>query len=164
LVITRIGGYWDISHSLFRSTPSSLPVKFIAGGIFASDFFDPLEPIASEIPEIGSLIHLTPLRRQASGIEFANIFHLFTKAQQDDLAQRIAAFIQPEQGSIIFGGNVGASTPGIYVGDRWFHSPESPKALQTQVLGKDRAGYLAWWRLSTLNELPIFSSRASLGT
>ena len=73
--------FWSVGHKLFKSTPETFPVKFIAGDIFDEAFLE-TAPVttrtpASPPPALPSLNALTPLHGRLSAIHASSFFHLF---------------------------------------------------------------------------------------
>ncbi|EKM48875.1 uncharacterized protein PHACADRAFT_266025 [Phanerochaete carnosa HHB-10118-sp] len=146
--------FWDIGHKVFKSTPESFPVKFIAGDAFDDSFLAYGGPIAtpaagSEQPtDLSALTSLTPLRGKLSVIYASSLFHLFGEEQQSELAHRLGSLLSPTSGSFIFGAHLGKPEKGLFLenirpnipeGVRMFcHSPESWKALWEEVLGEGK--------------------------
>jgi hypothetical protein len=126
-------GLWDFGLQLFNSTPRTFPVAFVEGDIFDSATFDMKSTLST--PEVPSLLSLgnslTALRNHLSAIHISMVFHLFLEDKQLELAQRLAALLSPQPGSIIFGRHVGLPVAGIHTRNasatlRMFcHSPES---------------------------------------
>jgi hypothetical protein len=125
--------YWDLGHQLFRSTPESFPVAFLAGDALDPDFLA-LQPLPSEAPQsaapdLHSLTSLNGLNGRLSAIHSASLFHLFSEEKQLLLARKLAALLAPRPGSIIFGCHGAQPTKGYVLataGRHMFcHSPES---------------------------------------
>ena len=128
-----------MGHKLFKSTPESFPVPFIAGDAFDPQFLAP-SPILSvlptaPLPRLNTLTSLTPLVGCISAIHASAFFHLFSEEKQLDMAKRLASLLSSEPGSMIFGGHVGLPEKGhrdrknshqIFM---FCHSPESWKDL-----------------------------------
>ncbi len=112
--------FWDIGHQLFRSTPESFPVHFVAGDILDPSFVSPRDPVYDDespsvdanvsIPELRSL---TPLLGRVSFIHTASLFHLFSEADQLVVAKRFASLLSPALGSMIFGWHAGRLVKGF---------------------------------------------------
>ncbi|KAJ7158914.1 hypothetical protein C8R46DRAFT_809982, partial [Mycena filopes] len=125
--------FWDLGHKLFRSTPESFPVTFLAGDAFDAQFLtlqspatEALDPIA---PDLSSLKSLNDLRGHLSAIHSASLFHLFSEPDQLQLARKLAGLLSPLPGSIIFGCHGAQPTKGPTLGSRgrhmFCHSPDS---------------------------------------
>ncbi|KAF9007611.1 hypothetical protein BDQ17DRAFT_1238084 [Cyathus striatus] len=129
--------FWDYGHELFRSTPDTFPVTFVAGDVFDSATINPREPFydepSSERPDIKTLKSLTPLQGHISVVHASSFFHLFNEEKQLELARQVASLLSPSPGSVIFGshggrpvkgyrieGNASTSSPNMF-----FHSPQS---------------------------------------
>ncbi|KAJ7637600.1 hypothetical protein DFH06DRAFT_1002399 [Mycena polygramma] len=128
--------FWNLGHELFRSTPESFPVVFVAGDALDPDVLA-LQPLLTEAPQsaldLRSLTSLSGLHGRLSAIHSASLFHLFSEENQLLLARKLAALLTPRPGSIIFGCHGAQPTKG-YVpgtdGKRMFcHSPESWRAM-----------------------------------
>ncbi|KAF7330378.1 hypothetical protein MVEN_02476200 [Mycena venus] len=125
--------FWDLGHQLFRSTPDSFPVVFLAGDAFDSNFLSlqPLlkEPPQSPAPDLHSLTSLSGLHGRLSAIHSASLFHLFSEDGQLQLARKLASLLVPRPGSIIFGCHGAQPTKGYVLGSKgkqmFCHSPES---------------------------------------
>jgi len=132
--------FWQLGHELYRTTPETFPVPFVAGDAFDPDFLKPVPPFAappaSPRPDLRSLTSLTPLLGHVSAIHAFAFFHLFEEEEQLKLARSVAGLLSPEPGSMIFGGHGGRPEKGHRVegGPRrgrymFCHSPESWKEL-----------------------------------
>ncbi|KAJ6579940.1 hypothetical protein DFH09DRAFT_1029875 [Mycena vulgaris] len=128
--------FWGLGHELFRSTPESFPVVFVAGDAFDPDFLAPptqepqSEPVsATSGLDLRAVKSLNALRGRLSAIHSASLFHLFSEAQQLELARRLAGLLSPRAGSMIFGCHGAHPTKGYTLsaaGKHMFcHSPES---------------------------------------
>ncbi|KAJ6495320.1 hypothetical protein C8R45DRAFT_1133756 [Mycena sanguinolenta] len=129
--------FWNLGHELFRSTPKTFPVAFLAGDAFDNNFLAlyPLldAPLTSAAPDPKALTSLGGLRARLSAIHSASVFHLFNEADQLLLARKLAGLLLPRSGSIIFGCHGGQPTNGyvsVVPGQQMFcHSPESWRDL-----------------------------------
>ncbi|KAJ7844379.1 hypothetical protein B0H14DRAFT_2776702 [Mycena olivaceomarginata] len=125
--------FWDLGHQLFRSTPESFPVAFLAGDAFDPAFLalEPMlkEPSPSAAPDLHSLTSLNALHGRLSAIHSASLFHLFSEAAQLQLARKLAGLLLPRPGSVIFGCHGAQPTKGYVLGtngrNMFCHSPES---------------------------------------
>ncbi|TDL28238.1 hypothetical protein BD410DRAFT_782209 [Rickenella mellea] len=124
--------FWDLGHKLFKSTPESFPVPFLAGDIFDPAHLAPsppsTKPPLGPAPDLKTLTSLTHLHGRISAIHASAFFHLFDEAHQLQVARQLAALLSPEPGSLIFGQHVGALQMG-FRRKMFCHSPESWKAL-----------------------------------
>ncbi|KZS95907.1 hypothetical protein SISNIDRAFT_451556 [Sistotremastrum niveocremeum HHB9708] len=106
-------GFWDLGHELFKSTPETFDVPFIAGDVFSDTLIAPAEPAYEPVtganPPLKSLTSLNPLIHRISVIHASAFFHLFDEQQQFTIAQRLAGLLSPEPGSIIFGSHIGSA-------------------------------------------------------
>ncbi|EMD41570.1 hypothetical protein CERSUDRAFT_110118 [Gelatoporia subvermispora B] len=132
--------FWQIGLELYRSTPETFPVPFVAGDAFDTTFLAPVAPFTAPPPaprpDLRTLTTLTPLLGHVSFIHAFALFHLFDEAKQAQLARALAGLLSPEPGSMIFGGHSGRPEKGLCTeaGTRrgWYmfcHSPESWKEL-----------------------------------
>ncbi|KZT67618.1 hypothetical protein DAEQUDRAFT_713142 [Daedalea quercina L-15889] len=137
--------FWELGHKLFKDTPETFPVPFIAGDALSPAFLQPSPPAYSPPstppPDHASLKEagtLTPLLGHVSAIHASSFFHLFNEAQQATLARAVAGLLSPEPGSVIFGSHGGRSKKGLRgevaqglwrTEPMWCHDPESWKAL-----------------------------------
>jgi len=123
------GGFWDVGHKLFRTTPENYPAKFLAGDTFDDAHLCPTAPIPSgPPPSVASVKTLTELRGHVSVIHASSFFHLFSEELQLELAKRLASLLDTRPGSIIFGSNAGTPVKGQREGMlsmSFSHSPES---------------------------------------
>jgi hypothetical protein len=132
-----IAGFWDFGHLLFKSTPETFPVAFVAGDVFDPALIAPRVPFyegpETPRPVLVSLTSLTPLQGHVSAIYAASFFHLFDEAKQLEVGRRIASLLSPIPGSVIFGSHGGLPEKGMrYEEGRnnipvkmFCHSPES---------------------------------------
>lgn len=138
LSLRNLTGFWNLGHELFRSTPETFAVAFLAGDALDPTFIEPAEPLASPsevvgpAPSLASLTSLTPLRGHVSAIHISSVFHLFFEPQQLQLARVLAGLLSPVPGSVIFGSHGGMRSKGFNEGSfcsgghhMFCHSPES---------------------------------------
>ena len=113
--------FWEVGHKVFKSTPETFPVKFIAGDVFDQSFLASGHSAVTETSadepavDITTVTSLTPLRGKISGIHASSFFHLFNEQQQAELAQRLASLLSPEPGSVIFGAHSGMPEKGLRI-------------------------------------------------
>ncbi|KAJ7489410.1 hypothetical protein FB451DRAFT_1390562 [Mycena latifolia] len=135
---------WTLGHELFRSTPDTCPIAFLAGDAFDPDFLEPAAPATSPpevpAPPLASLTRLTQLRGNVTAIHVSALFHLFSEPKQLQLTHALAGLLSPLPGSVIFGSQVGRRAKGIREevvysgGHRMFcHSPDSWLAMWEKV-------------------------------
>ena len=114
---------------MFRTTPETFPVKFLAGDAFDDAHLSLTAAIRSgPPPPVASVDTLTELRGHISVIHASSLFHLFDEEKQFELAKRLAALLDPRPGSTIFGSHGAMPVKGYREGKfrRMFcHSPES---------------------------------------
>jgi len=141
--------FWNLGHKLFRSSPASFPVPFVAGDIFDTAFVAPASAVTSSLsestppPEIQGLTSLTSLRGHVSAIHVSAVFHLFDEARQSDLAHRLGSLLSPDPGSVILGMHAGLPKKGWRPreevrddrAEMFCHDPESFTALWEEVFG-----------------------------
>ncbi|KAF4596469.1 hypothetical protein EYR40_007833 [Pleurotus pulmonarius] len=110
-------GFWDAGHELFKTTPESFPAKFIPGDVFDPAHLAPcepfLEPPSTPVPDISSLISLTPLQGHISAIHVSTFFHLFNEDQQQQACKAVASLLSPKPGSTIFGSHIALPNKGF---------------------------------------------------
>ncbi|KAI0066449.1 hypothetical protein BV25DRAFT_1796896 [Artomyces pyxidatus] len=130
------GEFWDIGHKLFRDTPETLPVTFVAGDAFYAGHleavppFTALAPPTTPSPDLRTLTSLNPLRGHVSAVNAISFFHLFSEGRQLRLAHALAGLLSPEPGSMLFGQQIGLPEKGTTAWKGLFcHSPESWKEL-----------------------------------
>jgi len=124
-----IAEFWDLGHTLFRTTPETYPVKFLAGDVFDDAHLLPTtsRPFGPPLP-VGSVDSLTELQGCVSVIYASSFFHLFSEEKQFEACKRLAALLDPRPGSIIFGSHgatpVKGQRPEVFT-KTFCHSPES---------------------------------------
>ena len=114
---------------MFRTTPETYPVKFLAGDVFDDAHLSPTAQVPSDPPSpVASVNTLTELRGHISVIHASSLFHLFNEEKQFELGKRLAALLDPRPGSIIFGSHgampVKGHRPGTFT-KMFCHSAES---------------------------------------
>lgn len=116
LYITEL---WDIGYTIYKDSPETFPVPFIAGDAFSPSHLDVAPPWtalpSSPAPDLKNLTSLNPLRGHVSAIHASSLFHLFTEENQARLAARLAGLLSHEAGSMIFGQHVGQPVTGTRV-------------------------------------------------
>ena len=114
---------------MFRTTPETFPLKFLAGDAFDDAHLSPTAPVPSgPPPPVASVNTLTELRGHISVIHASGLFHLFSEEKQFELGKRLAALLDLRPGSIIFGSHVGMPVKGQRQGNgpkMFCHCPES---------------------------------------
>lgn len=143
--------FWQLGHRLFKTTPESFTVPFVAGDAFDSAFLKPAAPIYTPLdtlpPALSEVKTLTELRGHISAIHASALFHLFDEERQFALAHSLAGLLAPHPGAMIFGSHGGAlnkgpayGTPGtggkLYT--MFCHSPESWKELWESFFEPDK--------------------------
>jgi len=128
--------FWDAGHKLFKSTPETFPVPFIAGDAFDPAHLDIVPPFTittpptTLVPTLSTLTSLNPLRGHISAIHASSFFHLFQEEGQLHLARALAGLLSPEPNSMIFGLHGGGLVKGprsepINGRSMFCHSPDS---------------------------------------
>ena len=140
---TTTTAFWDLGHELFKSTPESFPVPFIAGDVFDPTNLQKVAPASlsqqNELPTINlaALTSLNPLHGRVSAVHASSFFHLFNFEQQSELAKALAGLLSPQPGSLIFGSHIALPVKGIqpiHNGRHMCcHSPESWAELWEEV-------------------------------
>ena len=114
---------------MFRTTPETFPLNFLAGDAFDDAHLSPTAPVPSgPPPPVASVNTLTELRGHISVTHASSLFHLFNEEKQFELGKRLAALLDPRPGSVIFGSHVGMPGKGYRygtAGKMFCHSPES---------------------------------------
>ncbi|KAI8983390.1 hypothetical protein BD414DRAFT_490769 [Trametes punicea] len=136
--------FWDLGHTLFRSTAETFSVPFIPGDAFDPAHLEPVPPFYSPpntpVPQLSTLASLNPLRGHVSVIHASMLFHLFNEDKQFHLAQALAGLLSPEPGSMLLGEHCGRWVKGYRIeagtrqrprggGFMFCHSPDSWKEL-----------------------------------
>jgi hypothetical protein len=158
-------GFWDGGHKIFRSTPETFPVKFLAGDVFDPTFFAPgpvitaENSVSGELPavDLTTLTSLTPLRGTLSVIHADHFIHLFSEARQRELAYALASLLSPALGSFLFGKHAAredSAGSGIIefevLGENaqritmFCHCPASWRALWEEVFGVGKVDVQAY--------------------
>ncbi|KAI0735566.1 hypothetical protein C8Q76DRAFT_765975 [Earliella scabrosa] len=132
------GEYWELGHKLFKSTPETFPVPFVAGDVFDPAHLETVPPFyappETPVPQLTTLTSLNPLRGHVSAIHASLFFHLFDEEKQLQLARALAGLLSPEPGSMIVGAHGGRPEKGFRVealrpksdgGQMFCHCPES---------------------------------------
>ena len=114
---------------MFRTSPETFPVKFLAGDAFDDAHLSLTTPILSgSLPPVASVNILTELRGRISVIHASALFHLFSEEKQFELGKRLAALLDPRPGTVIFGSHGGMPVKGQrqpFFVEMFCHSPES---------------------------------------
>lgn len=111
-------GFVDLGYKLFLDTPSSCPVSFLVGDIFAPSFYsvslEPAPSASSGPTTLSSLTSLSPLHNKIRALHAGSLFHLFDEATQKKLAEiTLSLMDQSGKGSVIFGSHVGNAVKGF---------------------------------------------------
>ena len=101
----------DCGHELFQDA-DTCKIRFFATNIFDLQF--PAAPVAPN-NDLSIIARLEDLTGQITHCYLGALFHLFEEEKQYDLAKRVATFVKPSPGTIIFG--------------RHEVSPDEPKIL-----------------------------------
>ncbi|THH07312.1 hypothetical protein EW146_g9357 [Bondarzewia mesenterica] len=127
--------YWSIGYKLFKDSPESFPVPFIAGDAFDPSHLEIVKPFmktsppTTPVPILTSLTSLNPLHGHVSAIHASSFFHLFSEEGQLHLARALAGLLSPAPGSMIFGSHAGRQEKGFRAPERFTHSPDSWREL-----------------------------------
>ncbi|KAI0311427.1 hypothetical protein OF83DRAFT_1151055 [Amylostereum chailletii] len=122
---------WDLGHEMFRSTPASFPVAFLAGDALSSSFLSPSLPLSiPSPPALSTLTSLNPLKGHVSALFTGAFFHLFTYPQQTALAHTLASLLAGHPGALLFGVQGGRPARELWkptgsAREMHCHSPES---------------------------------------
>ncbi|KIJ29317.1 hypothetical protein M422DRAFT_36974 [Sphaerobolus stellatus SS14] len=150
--------YGELGHKLYRTTPETFPVPFVAGDVFNPAFLSSDET-SNTLPPLTSLKTLSPLIGQVSIIHAAFFFHLFDEKQQRDLANRVYKLLTPIPGSMILGSNMGLpdADDNRNGGLRWSrtgksifaHSPTSWATMWKNIFGEGNVRIESWVKKNT---------------
>ncbi|KAG8219065.1 hypothetical protein J3R82DRAFT_4821 [Butyriboletus roseoflavus] len=134
--------FYDMGHALFKTTPETYPISFVAGDAFDPNMLQIVPPFdeapSTERPDLSTLTSLNPLAGRCAVIYASNFFHLFSEENQLRLAKAVAGLLSPLPGSMICGEHVGNWQKGFGVFhdvlagkifDMFQHSPESWNAM-----------------------------------
>ncbi|KAI0322177.1 hypothetical protein OF83DRAFT_1167837 [Amylostereum chailletii] len=111
--------FWDLGHELFKTTPETFSVPFVAGDAFDAACleitppFTKTSPPTTSRPILTNLTSLNPLHGHVSAIHASSFFHLFDEEGQLHLARAMAGLLSPEPGSMIFGRHAGLPEKGL---------------------------------------------------
>ncbi|TFY63125.1 hypothetical protein EVJ58_g3435 [Rhodofomes roseus] len=138
---------WDYGFQLFKDTPETFPVPFVAGDSLDPTFLEPVPPFTSlpstPAPPLASVKRLSELQGHVSAIHLSAVFHLFPEEKQLHLARALAGLLSPASGSMILGWHAGLPQKGVFEGrerpdsqhiDLFCHSPETWKELWDGVV------------------------------
>ncbi|KAG2055200.1 hypothetical protein BDR06DRAFT_1020442 [Suillus hirtellus] len=132
--------FLQLSHELFKTTPSSYPGCFLPGDVFDPAFLSitaPTDDVSPAPPiDLSALKSLNPLHGRISVINAISFFHLFSEKKQFLVAKALAGLLSAQPGSVICGYHVGSlekgivnnSLPGSEYG-LFAHSPETWSSL-----------------------------------
>ncbi|KAG2036427.1 hypothetical protein BDR03DRAFT_866237 [Suillus americanus] len=131
--------FLELSHELFRTTPTSYPGCLLPGDVFDPAFLSvavqPNDVSSALAIDLTSLKTLNPLHGRISAINAARFFHLFAEDKQLHLARALAGLLSAQPGSVICGYQVGTLEKGMATSvlgseHRLFaHSPKSWSSL-----------------------------------
>lgn len=151
LKLIEFVAFWQLGHSLFKTTQESFPATFIAGDAFDPVFLNPTPPIYAPLhtplPVLSEVQALTELHGRISAIHASSLFHLFDEDRQLALARGIASLLAPHPGAMIFGSHAGAPEKGHTYGTpgasgklitMFCHSPESWKELWKSIFEPEK--------------------------
>ena len=132
--------FFDLGHDLFKTTPASYPISFLAGDVFKPEIlqiFPPFDgPPTAERPDLTTLTSLNPLAGHCAAIYAGYFFHMFSEENQLQLARALAGLLSPLPGSVICGIHGSNPQKGVFrtehagrAADVFCHSPESWAAM-----------------------------------
>ncbi|KAG9317905.1 hypothetical protein JVU11DRAFT_2135 [Chiua virens] len=132
--------FFDMGHALFKTTPETYPISFIAGDAFDPNMLQVVPPFdgppSTERPNLSALTSLNPLAGRCVVIFASNFFHLFSEINQLHLAKALAGLLSARPGSMICGEHAGKSQKGFirheFSGKEYHtfaHSPETWNAV-----------------------------------
>ncbi|KAG2367867.1 hypothetical protein BDR07DRAFT_1350441 [Suillus spraguei] len=106
-----INEFLELSHELFRTTPTSYPGCLLPGDVFDPEFLSiaapPNDVSTAPAIDLSSLKSLNPLHGRISAINATRLFHLFTEDKQVHLAKALAGLLSAQPSSVICGYQVG---------------------------------------------------------
>ncbi|KAI0788412.1 hypothetical protein C8Q74DRAFT_1367139 [Fomes fomentarius] len=116
-------GFWELGHELFRTTPTSFPVRFLPGSIFDTTFLTLFPPLSTSLIPPSSLLE-----------------SLSASSQQQQLARLLAGLLSPLPGSMLFGVQGGRPVkgpwgPGVDL-KMHSHSPESWREMWEEIFAE----------------------------
>ncbi|KAG2038900.1 hypothetical protein BDR03DRAFT_953067 [Suillus americanus] len=132
--------FLELSHELFRTTPTSYAGCLLPGDVFDPEFLSiaarPNNVSSAPAIELSSLKSLNPLHGRISAINATRLFHLFTEEKQVHLARALAGLLSAQPGSVICGYQIGTLEKGMVTANisgsehRLFaHSPKTWSSL-----------------------------------
>ncbi|KAG1835393.1 hypothetical protein DFJ58DRAFT_719276 [Suillus subalutaceus] len=109
--------FLELSHELFRTTPTSYPGCLLPGDVFDPAFLSiaarPNDICSALAIDLSSLKSLNPLHGRISAINATSLFHIFTEDKQLHLARALAGLLSAQPGSVICGSQVGSLEKGM---------------------------------------------------
>jgi hypothetical protein len=109
--------FLQLSHELFKTTPTSYPGCLLPGDVFDPEFLSiaarPNDVSSAPAIDLSSLKSLNPLHGRISAINATRLFHLFTEDKQVHLARALAGLLSAQSGSVICGYQVGTLEKGM---------------------------------------------------
>ncbi|KAG1835394.1 hypothetical protein DFJ58DRAFT_908610 [Suillus subalutaceus] len=109
--------FLELSHELFRTTPTSYAACLLPGDVFDPAFLSiaarPNDVSSALAIDLSSLKSLNPLHGRISAINVARFFHLFTEDKQLHLARALAGLLSAQPGSVICGFHIGSPEKGM---------------------------------------------------
>jgi len=130
----------NLGHKLFKTTQETYPIASVPGDVFDPNHLEVVTPAhapasgssSGPVPDLRGLTSLNPLHGRVFAIYASSFFHLFDEEKQLHVARALAGLLSPEQGSVIFGLQIGVSAEkgselSVMRGHHgtWCHSPES---------------------------------------
>ncbi|EFP81696.2 uncharacterized protein PGTG_07945 [Puccinia graminis f. sp. tritici CRL 75-36-700-3] len=125
----------DLGHQLFRDGNEALP--FYLGDILqVKTLNDNPSSEARPVLDLRNLQDLNQLKGRVSFISANQLFHLFSKDDQKELAERCGRLLSHEPGAAIFGTQLGFPEEKLENYKLHLHSPESWEQMWKEVLGE----------------------------
>ena len=70
--VTGLAEFWEVGHKLFKSSPGSSPITFVAGDVFDPAHLETVPPFTTSSdaprPHLPTLTSLNPLRGHVSAV------------------------------------------------------------------------------------------------
>ncbi|EFP83235.2 hypothetical protein PGTUg99_008842 [Puccinia graminis f. sp. tritici] len=126
----------DLGHQLFKDGNEALP--FYLGDILqVKTLNDSPSSEARPVLDLRDLQDLNKLKGRVSFISANQLFHLFSKGDQKELAERCGRLLSHEPGAAIFGTQLGLPEEKLETYKLYLHSPESWERMWKEVLGEN---------------------------
>ncbi|KAH7101618.1 hypothetical protein BKA62DRAFT_743235 [Auriculariales sp. MPI-PUGE-AT-0066] len=129
--------FWTVGHELFRSSPETCKITFVAGDLFDDVFWDLSRAGSASAPNAAASV-LSPHLGTFAAIHVGAFFHLFGLDRQTEAARRCLALLSRQPGSIVFGSHIGSDTAGSSLGSLpHLQNVESWTAMWTEAAGDE---------------------------